>query len=78
MARQKKEIQEDPDADTSSGKMKVLDNILNRNKDHHYAFDNNIDYVTYIFDPLFDKLWIIFQNFFIFKLTSTSLIIIRI
>ena len=45
MARQKKEIQEDPDADTSSGKMKVLDNILNRNKDHHYAFDNNIDYV---------------------------------
>ena len=45
MARQKKEIQEDPDSDTSSGKMKVLDNILNRNKDHHYAFDNNIDYV---------------------------------
>ena len=45
MARQKKEIQETPDSDTSSGKLKVLDNILNRNKDHHYAFDNNIDYV---------------------------------
>ena len=44
MARQKKEAQEQAEQ-TASGKLKVLDNILNRNKDHHYAFDNNIDYV---------------------------------
>ena len=43
MARPKKEIQEEPEDSTSSGKLKVLDAILNKNKDHHYAFDNNID-----------------------------------
>ena len=46
MARPKKEVQEESEDSTTSGKLKVLDAILNKNKDHHYAFDNNIDYVV--------------------------------
>ena len=46
MARPKKEAQEESEDSTTSGKLKVLDAILNKNKDHHYAFDNNIDYVV--------------------------------
>ncbi len=45
MARPKKEAQEETEQ-SSGGKLKVLDSILSRNKDHHYAFDNNIDYVV--------------------------------
>ena len=45
MAKQKKDAPEQ-EPSTESGKMKVLDQILKVNKDHHYAFDNTIDYVV--------------------------------
>ena len=46
MARQKKEAQEESEDSTESGKLKVLDEILKENKDHHYAFDGKIDYTV--------------------------------
>lgn len=45
MARPKKETTESPTTESKS-KLKILDEILNQNKDYHYAFDNNIDYVV--------------------------------
>jgi len=46
MARPKKEVQEESEDPITSGKLKVLDAILIKNKNHHYAFDNKIDYVV--------------------------------
>jgi RecA/RadA recombinase len=45
MARPKKETSEIQE-ESSSNKLRVLDSILKDNKEHHYAFDNNIDYVV--------------------------------
>ena len=45
MARPKKEIIESEEPQ-SNDKLRVLDSILKTNKDHHYAYDNNIDYVV--------------------------------
>lgn len=44
MARPKKE--EQPQEQSQKSKLSILDEILQSNKDHHYAFDNNIDYVV--------------------------------
>ena len=46
MARPKKETSEIQEESSSSNKLRVLDSILKDNKEHHYAFDNNIDYVV--------------------------------
>ena len=50
MARPKKENQAESEQtnpnSNSNEKLNVLDSILDRNKAHHYAFDNKIDYVV--------------------------------
>lgn len=50
MARPKKdqqEVQSDSNSESSTqSKLKILDEILKDNKDHHYAFDGNIDYTV--------------------------------
>lgn len=44
MAKQKKEAQDESSSPSGTNKLKVLDSILQKNKDHHYAFDVPVDY----------------------------------
>jgi hypothetical protein len=44
MAKQKREAQDESSSPSGTNKLKVLDSILQKNKDHHYAFDVPVDY----------------------------------